>query len=259
MHSSFVALSHALQAIAPLELSQAWDNTGWIIAPRPSAVLQGVLLCIDLTPAVAEEAQKRGCTCICAYHPPLFQAVKALSPTLPLHDAVMRCIQAGIAIYSPHTALDAAENGLNDWLASRCGPGTITGLPSGSTRVITLDQPTSPRLLAGRLKRALRWKYGRIVLAPAHRYGLPLRQVAVCAGAGASALKGTPADAWLTGEMSHHDLLAAREAGISVVLSEHTRTERPYLPVLARRLSRLLPIKIPSWVSRADRDWLDLA
>lgn len=259
MHPTFRTFSEAMQILAPLERSQPWDNTGWILSPRDSAVLQGILLCIDLTPAVAEEARRLRCTCVCAYHPPLFHAVKTLSPTLPAQDAVLRCIEAGIAIHSPHTALDAADNGLNHWLATRCGDGVITTPSDSSARLITLAQATSPGTLAGRLKRALGWKYGRVAMAPAHRGGRPIRRVAVCAGAGASALKGIAADAWLTGEMSHHDLLAARESGVSVILSEHTRTERPYLAVLAKRLSRLLPAGIPCRVSRADRDWLDLA
>jgi putative NIF3 family GTP cyclohydrolase 1 type 2 len=79
--------------------------------------------------------------------------------------------------------------------------------------------------------------------------------VAVCPGAGGSladAAVAAGAGIFVTGEMRHHDVLAALDLGLSVVLAGHTNTERGYLPVLAERLSALEPALEPI-VSEHDR------
>jgi putative NIF3 family GTP cyclohydrolase 1 type 2 len=110
----------ALQQIAPLELAQGWDNVGLLAGDR-TAPVRRMLLCIDLTPPVAREAVRGRYDLVMAYHPPIFKPV----PRLTAQDAgpesaVFRCITAGIAVYSTHTALDAAEGGTNDVIAGFC-------------------------------------------------------------------------------------------------------------------------------------------
>ena len=80
-----------------------------------------------------------------------------------------------------------------------------------------------------RMAGALGTDYLRVALAVGGP--MQIRSVAVCAGSGASALRGAEADVWITGEMNHHDVLAATAAGVHGVLSGHTRTDRGYLPV----------------------------
>ncbi len=107
--------------VAPLGLAQDWDNVGLLAGDR-SAAVERVLLCIDMTSAVVEEAIKKRVQFVMAYHPTLFKPVSRL--TVPGHgtDGLMfRCIANGIAVYSMHTALDAAEGGTNDVLAELCG------------------------------------------------------------------------------------------------------------------------------------------
>ncbi|CAN5817137.1 Nif3-like dinuclear metal center hexameric protein [soil metagenome] len=110
-------LSAALEEFAPLTLAEAWDNVGLLLGSR-SALLQGkVLLTIDLTEAVAAEAVGLGCGAIVAYHPPIFAGEKRITDATPLGRALLMAAGAGIAVYSPHTALDAAAGGIADWLA----------------------------------------------------------------------------------------------------------------------------------------------
>ncbi|MBN1510847.1 MAG: Nif3-like dinuclear metal center hexameric protein [Phycisphaerae bacterium] len=110
----------ALERLAPPALAQPWDNVG-LLAGDPAAPARLVLLCIDLTPAVVDEAVRRRASLVVAYHPPLFKPVSRLNAASHGTDAaVFRCIARGIAVYSPHTALDAAEGGTNDVLAGLC-------------------------------------------------------------------------------------------------------------------------------------------
>ena len=81
-----------------------------------------------------------------------------------------------------------------------------------------------------------------------------VRSIAVAAGAGSGALRGVPADVYVTGEMSHHDALAAVAAGASVVLAGHSNTERGFLRVLAKRLTAEFGKAVQVRVAKGDRD-----
>jgi putative NIF3 family GTP cyclohydrolase 1 type 2 len=82
----------------------------------------------------------------------------------------------------------------------------------------------------------------------------PIQTVALCAGAGTDAFKGVQADCFLTGEMSHHNALAATLSGSHVILCEHTNTERGYLPSLGKILKKALGNGVDIAVSEIDSD-----
>lgn len=379
----------AFEAFAPLALAAPWDNVGLLLgdADDPledppqagaAATAGGVLLTIDLTPAVLDEAvamQPRP-RAIVAYHPPVFEALKRVTPqSAPL---LLRAARAGLAIFSPHTALDAAPGCLSDWLAdglleSGAGAGPahsadrrallawdeprpteelkiVTFVPAGAVervraglasagagligryrvcsfategtgtffgqagtspavgragelqsvpevrlemvcarsalalalatlrqfhpyeepavdvyplaprprreagpgRKLALDRPATVATLAQRLKAYLGASVVRYALADQR----PITHVGVCPGAGASLMDAARAqgcEVFVTGEMKHHEVLAALRQGVSVILAGHTRTERGYLPRLRDRLAAALPgLRVE--VSRADVD-----
>jgi dinuclear metal center YbgI/SA1388 family protein len=105
-----------LDALAPLSRAAHWDNVG-LLAGDPEADVTRVLVTIDLTRAVLAEAVAGACELVVAYHPPLFRPISRLAAGNVVFDAV----RAGMALYSPHTALDAAEGGTNDVLADAVG------------------------------------------------------------------------------------------------------------------------------------------
>lgn len=110
-----------LDVMAPPRLAQSWDNVG-LLAGDGAGRCRRVLLCIDMTAAVVDEAIQGKCDLIVSYHPPLFRPVGRLLADSGGTDAlVFRAIAAGIGIYSSHTALDAAEGGTNDCMANLCG------------------------------------------------------------------------------------------------------------------------------------------
>jgi dinuclear metal center YbgI/SA1388 family protein len=111
----------ALEAIAPTRLAQKDDNVG-LIAGDGRARITRALLCIDLTAAVAAEAKATPVELVVAYHPPIFRPIQRLvARSTRQEDVVFDCVAHGIAIYTPHTALDAARGGTNDVLAEVCG------------------------------------------------------------------------------------------------------------------------------------------
>ncbi|MCA9289617.1 MAG: Nif3-like dinuclear metal center hexameric protein, partial [Phycisphaerales bacterium] len=115
-------MSDALATIAPTRHAADWDNVGLLVGARDWAAAR-VLLTIDLTDAVLAEAVDAGVSMIVAYHPPLFAPFRRLTDEDPKQRLVLGAVRAGIAIHSPHTALDAAPGGVNDWLADGLGAG----------------------------------------------------------------------------------------------------------------------------------------
>jgi dinuclear metal center YbgI/SA1388 family protein len=105
-----------LETIAPTRYAESWDNVG-LIAGDPNQPVTKAMLTIDYTPEVACEAAGEKCDAIVAYHPPLFEAVKRVTAGSLIFDAIKR----GVALYSPHTALDVADGGTNDMLADALG------------------------------------------------------------------------------------------------------------------------------------------
>lgn len=110
----------AMEYLAPSKLAQPWDNVGLLIG-SPASPCRRVLLTIDLTGAVLAEATSRQCQAVIAYHPPLFQPIKSVRADHPGTESIVhQAIATGLAVYSPHTALDAADGGTNDVLGQMC-------------------------------------------------------------------------------------------------------------------------------------------
>lgn len=110
------ALAGAMESVAPRRLAESWDNVGLLLGDA-SAPCSRVLATIDLTGTVLQEALDLQVDAIVAYHPPIFEPLKRLCASDAKQRLLLETAQAGIALLSPHTALDAARGGVNDWLA----------------------------------------------------------------------------------------------------------------------------------------------
>ena len=238
----------ALEEIAPLDLAEEWDNPGLLIEPPKPRDIQKVLLTVDLTEAVTREAVQLNIDIIVTYHPLFFGGFQRLEKSNPQARSAMRLIQKNIAVYSPHTALDAAPGGVNDWLADALGDGDLTCAETGGARIVELANPVKLPTLGKRVKESLHLKQVKTAKAA----DKSIKTVALCAGAGIEALRGIKADCYLTGEMKHHDVLASIETGTSVILCGHTESERGYLKILRRLILVETEKAIEVFVSKAD-------
>ncbi len=267
MVASVSEVLDALQRLAPLSFAEAWDNVGLLVEPTPVAAarVSSALLTIDVDADVLSEAEKLGAQLLIAYHPPIFQGLKRLRHSAPGERAVLRAVASGLFVFSPHTALDAAPGGVNDWLLDAFGGAELVRAPCvphpldarfGAGRGARLAEPLRLEDAVARLKAQLGLPQLRVAAAPEHASGRALiRSVAVCAGAGGSVFeKLSGFDLFVTGEMRHHDVRARVQSGSSVVLSEHTHTERGYLRLLAERLTQETAGAVSFHVSSCDRD-----
>ncbi|MDE6429691.1 MAG: Nif3-like dinuclear metal center hexameric protein, partial [Duncaniella sp.] len=95
-------------------IQEKWDNTGWQLCPLPvSTPCTGAMLCLDVTPEVVAEAKAEGCNLIISHHPLIFKGLRHITGASPVERAVISAISGGIAVYSSHTALDSASEGVS--------------------------------------------------------------------------------------------------------------------------------------------------
>ncbi|MBX3218370.1 MAG: Nif3-like dinuclear metal center hexameric protein [Labilithrix sp.] len=250
-----------LDELAPLRYAESWDNVGLLVGD-PEATVRRVLVTVDYSSLVAEEARALGAELVVAYHPPMFAAVKRVPHEALWADAIRR----GIALYSPHTALDVAAGGTNDFLADACGvevsgrrplrafvakPGASEPDGVGLGRVGAIE-PAPLQDVVTRLKPALGLEYVLV----AGSLDQPVSRVAVAAGAGGELLGEAAragADLFVTGEIRHHDALSAVRRGVAVVATLHSNSERQAVKAFASRLAaRLAPLDVVASERDAD-------
>nr|XP_020667396.1 NIF3-like protein 1 [Pogona vitticeps]XP_020667397.1 NIF3-like protein 1 [Pogona vitticeps]XP_020667398.1 NIF3-like protein 1 [Pogona vitticeps] len=129
---------------------------------------------------------------------------------------------------------------------------------TGMGRLCTLKEPVSTSVLVEQVKSHLRLPHVRLALGAGKSLESQVKVVALCAGSGSTILRGTESDLYLTGEMSHHDVLDAVSKGITVILCEHSNTERGFLLELQQTLAAYLENKVQVIVSERDKDPLQV-
>ncbi|XP_030065077.1 NIF3-like protein 1 [Microcaecilia unicolor] len=129
---------------------------------------------------------------------------------------------------------------------------------AGMGRLCSLSESISVATAVEKVKRHLGLSHLRLALGTEKTLESPVQTAAVCAGSGASVLRGIKADLYLTGEMSHHEVLDAVAEGTSVILCEHSNTERGFLRELRNSLMVRLEDKVQVEISEKDRDPLQI-
>ncbi|XP_050979496.1 NIF3-like protein 1 [Labeo rohita] len=347
-HMDLKGVLEVLEQLAPLSLAESWDNVGLLVEPSEPRPIETILLTNDLTAAVMDEAVAMSCDLIVSYHPPLFRPFKRLLQKDWKQRLAVRAVEAGVAVFSPHTSWDSVEGGVNDWLVAGMGSGKVSVLNQahcsgphkhrlefscmndeqlnrlleqlrhidagetfqcstvrsesggqqvnltclssaltaaaqillsdshasrslnitqvqqppllgcGQGRLSVLDEPVSVSTAVQRMKTHLGLPHLRLALGEQQTLESLVKTVAVCAGSGASVIQGVKADLYITGEMSHHEVLDAVSAGTSVILSDHSNSERGFLTVFRQRLTARLGDTVTVAISQRDRDPLQV-
>ncbi|EUB62209.1 NIF3-like protein [Echinococcus granulosus] len=130
----FARLAKKLDHLFKLPLAEPWDNVGLLIQPSVPTFVSRICLTNDLTEPVLNEVTHIGANFIISYHPPIFRPLKRLTQSTSKERIIVKCIEHKIAVYSPHTALDAVSGGLNDWLLSPFGNKLLDRPPTVTTR-----------------------------------------------------------------------------------------------------------------------------
>ena len=113
-------IANALEMFAPLPLQDDFDNAGLQIG-LTDAEVTGVLLCLDVTEAVVDEAVALGCNLIVSHHPIIFKPLKRITGSTYVERCILKALANNVAIYSAHTNIDNAPGGVNYRIADILG------------------------------------------------------------------------------------------------------------------------------------------
>ena len=235
-------LEKSLFELAPREGAMDWDNVGLLIGD-PDRPVSSILVALDITEAVADEAIAAGCDAIVAHHPVMncrWLPVQTLRTDEPQGRLLRKLVKADIAAVCMHTNLDTAEGGVNDALAGALeliDPGPLS--PDGLGRVGTLKAPMALPEFAAFVKErlgcnGLRWADA----------GKPVYRVAVGGGACGDferAAIDAGCDTFVTSDIKYHQFLDAPTHGINLMDAGHFPTENPVCEKLISYLKQQFP------------------
>lgn len=220
-----------LDGFAPFDTAEAFDNVGLLLGDFASPV-DKVLFCLDATLAAVEEAISLGVQLIVAHHPVMFGGIRHIDYTGVEGRALCGMIGAHISLIAAHTNFDKAPGGTGDSLAQVLGLQKPEPLDD-FIRMGTLPQPMEGEMLAEYVTKAIG--------APVRLLGRPkqpITRVAVGPGAygeGACIALRAGAQAYIVGEIKHHELLDACTQGLVVLDAGHYATEAPGVEALYQR------------------------
>ena len=244
---------------APLALSESWDNTGLLLGD-PARSVSRIQTCLTLTvETVAEAIEKKACMVI-AHHPLPFKPLSKITTETPTGQLLWQLAQAGISVYSPHTAWDSAEFGINRLLSDRLElvevepliPSNLPGLEHlGAGRVGRLIKPQNLEAIVSRLAALIPNCRPRGV-----RADRVISRVAFACGSGGSLLSAAirrQSDLLITGEATYHNCLEAQTAGVALLMIGHFASEQFSLQELASRLAADIT-NLTTWLSTEETD-----
>lgn len=216
-----------IDSFAPFSTQEKWDNSGLLTGSMNKKVSK-VLVTLDITNEVADEAAEIGAELIIAHHPVIFKPLYSLSE----NELSCKLLKSGISAICVHTPYDVAEGGMSDILMELTGFEKTEGILEitgqnyktyGFGTIGIASQEYQVDELAKKLKNVL----GCTVV----RYtdgGKPIKKAAFCTGSGGNliiAALNQGADAYITSEVKHDQWLLAKQRGISVFDCGHFHTE----------------------------------
>jgi len=113
-------ITRLLENLAPLAWQESYDNAG-LQTGDPTTEVTGVLVTLDCTPEIVDEAIRKNCNLIVAHHPVIFKPLKRLTGSNLVEQTIIKAIQNNIAIYASHTNLDSVIGGVNSKIAEKLG------------------------------------------------------------------------------------------------------------------------------------------
>lgn len=230
---------------APYDKKEDWDNVGLLVGDSNREISK-VLLTLDITNEVINEAKEKECELIISHHPVIFNPITSLNTKHPVYNLANNDIYA----LCLHTNLDKAEDGVNITLAKTLNLQNLQKYDDNLFIIGKLEKEMNSEEFASFIKDKL--KLGGIK----YTKGKNIKSVAVsCGGAGDEVfrLENYEFDAFVTGDMKHHEFLYAKSHNISAYEAGHYNTEHIIIPKLKGILSVQFP-NIEFLISETDCD-----
>ena len=253
-----------LQEIAPLEYAENWDNVG-LLAGHRGRFISSVMTCLTLTSTTLQEAIDVQAGLVVCHHPIPFKPLSKITSDTTTGKLLLDAMEAGIAIYSPHTAWDNARTGINQQLADMIGLTSIQPLQAFS-RPTSVDETvgvgrygiaSGAETTIGKLLQCIQATLPSIEPRHTHRLEHLVSKIGIVCGSGGSMLAlvaSRGCDAMLTGEATYHQCLEAESLGIAMLMIGHHASEAFAMKSLASQLQTKLPsLRVVSSQKEASR------
>ena len=232
----------AIEEFAPLSIQEGWDNSGLCVG-SPEDEVTSVLLALDCTPELVDEAVACGADMIVTHHPLIFKGLKKISVEDPVGEAVVKAIRAGISIYAAHTSADKVLAGVSGAMAARLGLKNVRildedGEGTGLGTIGDLAVPMTAEEAVDFVKERFSLK--------AMRTSRPVEgmvsRVAMCGGSGGSligAAKAAGADLYISGDISYHNFFTEKDFMIMDI--GHYESEIEIVDILFSLIKKKFP------------------
>ncbi|MGQ9499011.1 MAG: Nif3-like dinuclear metal center hexameric protein [Dissulfurimicrobium sp.] len=233
----------ALLEWAPAELAESWDNIG-IQVGDPYVRVKRVMVALDPTCALLEEAKRKGAQMVITHHPLLFKPIRSIDLSMQIPRLLAGYLHSDIALFAAHTNLDAANGGVSDIVANALGLFDIRPLTSsqmqgafasGIGRIGRLGKQKALSDIANDLLSLIAAPGCLMVGNP----GLMIEKVALCCGSGSDLwpfVINSGAELFISAEIKHHIARDAEERGIAIIDAGHFYTEHLIVFEVARFL-----------------------
>jgi dinuclear metal center YbgI/SA1388 family protein len=233
-----------MERLAPPHLAEDWDNCGLQVGAVHWPVRK-VWIALDPLPEVVSLAAEQQVDLLITHHPLIFKPLRVVDTLTPVGSTIERALAARMAIYSAHTNLDSAREGVNTILARTLGLKKLTPLVPfetsdktsrlGMGRLGVLDRPVTLNMLISRIKKRMHLLTVKVAGDP----GLEVRRVAVCSGSGSSLLEAflaSEAQVYISGDLHYHAARTVVEAGRALIDVGHFASEHLITDALATQL-----------------------
>ena len=231
------------------ELAEKWDNSGLILGRKESNV-SAIVICLDVTADVINQAVDNRAELIISHHPLIFSEIKRVTSDTLLGEKILKLAENKISVYSMHTNVDSAADGLNDYILEKL---SLNGEKSvwiknenvsegGLGRIMEFKKEISVLEICDLIKRKLNLKNIRI----AGNKNKKVKKMAVLTGAGGSLIPeiDSSVDLYVTGDLKHHETLDAVEEGLTLIDIGHYESENIFSELVKRDLSEFFNGKI---------------
>ncbi len=233
---------NVIEDFAPLNIQEEWDNSGLIVG-SPNDEVSSILLALDCTPDLVDEAISHGVNMIITHHPLIFKGIKKINPEDPVGLSVIKAISAGISIYSAHTSIDKVIKGVSGAMAERLGLENIEILDDeGEGYGLGVVGELPQELYAKELITLVKEKFLLKTLKSSRPIEGKIKKLAMCGGSGSSLIskaKASGAQAYISADMSYHHFVTQDDFMIMDI--GHYESEIEIVEVLYSLLKKNFP------------------
>ncbi|MDD2446332.1 MAG: Nif3-like dinuclear metal center hexameric protein [Tissierellia bacterium] len=237
-----------LNQIAPQNLIDSWDNTGFQIGDDEKNINK-VLIALDLDNNIANKAVEEGYDMIITHHPLIFKSLKSINNRDYIGRLIIKLISNDIVVYNAHSNLDLANGGVNDELARLMSLQSISPLSEVIIEAETYGYGRIGEIERSDLLTVVNNIKSVLSVDDIRVYGNKdtIQRLAVCGGSGSDFIIDAfekNADMYITGDIKYHDAQTALQLGLVLVDAGHFNTEKIILPRLKDMLLKEVDYKV---------------